>query len=74
VQWRRVGTSIWRGSGDTESNIPTGPYVVEFKAAPGWAKPDNLAVNVESGVTTSVSRETVRRAVLPGVLMLLLDE
>ncbi len=74
VQWRRVGTSIWRDSGDTEHNVPVGPHVVEFKAAPGWAKPGNLAVNVETGETTIISAETVRHVSLPGVLMLLLDE
>lgn len=55
AQWRRVGTSMWRNSGSTESNIPVGQHTVEFKSVSGWSKPPNQAVTIQDGITTEAS-------------------
>lgn len=73
VQWRRMGTISWFNSGDTESNVPVGTWTVEFKAAPGWAKPESLTVKILAGETavTTTQSEAAPKA-LPGVLLLIL--
>ena len=55
AQWRRVGTSTWWNSGDTESGIPVGSYTVEFKQVSGWTAPSNQVVTVSVGQTTDAS-------------------
>jgi major membrane immunogen (membrane-anchored lipoprotein) len=55
AQWRRVGTSMWRNSGTTESNIPVGQHTVEFKSVSGWSKPPNQTVTVQDGITTETN-------------------
>jgi hypothetical protein len=55
AQWRRAGTSTWRNSGDTESDIPAGQYTVEFKDITGWKKPSNQGVTISGGETTNAS-------------------
>jgi len=55
VQWRRVGTSTWFDSGDTETGIVTGNYTVEFKNAIGWVRPANTAVTIMKKQTTELS-------------------
>ncbi len=64
-------TSIWFNSGDTESNAPVGIWKVEFKAMPGWAKPENLTVTIAGGQTTVETTESrPASTALPGVLLL----
>ncbi len=53
--WRRTGTSTWLNSGDTESNLPTGSYTVEFKPITGWTSPSDQLVTVTNGGTASAS-------------------
>jgi len=53
AQWRRVGTSVWFNSGETETNIPPGEYYVEFKQIDGWGHPPNRWVQSVPGITTT---------------------
>ncbi len=58
AQWRRVGTSTWRNSGDIETDIPVGHCIVEFKdiTITGWEKPlnkEDLIIN--NGLMSTVS-------------------
>ena len=55
AQWRRTGTSSWRNSGSTDTNIPTGSHTVEFKTISGWDKPSNKSVTVNANQTTTES-------------------
>lgn len=63
VRWRRVGTTVWHGSGDTETGISEGSYRVEFKCAAAWADPQVVVVLVAAGqpneVTVTCSQETL---------------
>lgn len=52
AKWRRVGSSVWHDSGDTENNVPVGNYTVEFRAVTNWTRPDNLRVAIREGVLT----------------------
>lgn len=54
TKWRRVGTTTWFASGETESNIPVGEYSVEFSDATGWIKPATQTVNIASGQMTEI--------------------
>ena len=55
AQWRRVGTSAWLNSGNTESDIPVGQYAVEFKDITSWNKPSEQGVMISDGQTTNAS-------------------
>lgn len=55
AQWRRAGTSTWFNSGDTESDISIGQYIVEFKDIAGWDKPSNQSVTISAEQTTNAS-------------------
>ncbi len=72
--WRIVGARDWITSGGALSGLPAGTYAVEFKDVGGWKKPANIFVTVEPGQTTQATGTYERRAVLPGVLILLLDD
>ena len=54
AKWRRVGTSVWFSSGDTESNVLEGSYKVEFSEVAGWAKPVPQAVTVTQNQTYGI--------------------
>ncbi len=62
AQWRRVSTTTWYNSGDTETDVPPGEYYVEFKDINGWAKPNNRWVQSLSGQTTTCTATYVRLA------------
>jgi lamin tail-like protein/CotH protein/K319-like protein/chitobiase/beta-hexosaminidase-like protein len=47
AKWRRVGQSVWRDSGTTETDIPVGPHSVEFTAVSGWMSPGNRDVSID---------------------------
>ena len=52
AQWRRVGTTQWRASGETESGIAEGTACeIEFKPAPNWLPPAHAWATVGVGVT-----------------------
>jgi PKD repeat protein/pimeloyl-ACP methyl ester carboxylesterase len=55
AQWRRTGTSMWRNSGSTETNVPQGAQTVEFKSVSGWNKPANMTAVITPGQTTTLS-------------------
>ncbi len=55
AQWRRIGTSTWRDSGTTESNVSTGPHTIEFKSIPNWNNPANIPVTINDNQTTAVT-------------------
>ncbi len=65
AKWRRTGTSTWRDSGATESNIDTGTYTVEFNTlASPWIKPSNISVSITKNNTTSATARYNRPPVL----------
>ena len=75
AQWRIKGTSTWYYSGETLENISIGAYTIEFKVVPGWRPEGSITVNVKEGETAIGTGSYFEQAmVLPGVLMLLLDE
>jgi subtilisin family serine protease len=53
AQWRRAGTTTWRGSGETESDIPAGSHSIEFKNITDWQEPYVTGVTLDYGGTTS---------------------
>jgi hypothetical protein len=55
AQWRRAGTSTWRNSGYTESEISIGQYTVEFSSISGWNAPANQIVQINNSQTTYAS-------------------
>lgn len=55
ARWRRVGTSDWWRSGETETGLLPGDYYVEFKEVDGWAKPANRWVYVIPGHTDEIT-------------------
>ncbi|MCX7047359.1 MAG: InlB B-repeat-containing protein, partial [Candidatus Sumerlaeota bacterium] len=55
AQWRRVGTSLWRNSGEIESDISTGSQTVEFKTITGWNTPLNSNVMIYKDQTSTLS-------------------
>ena len=75
AQWIIQGTTTWYYSGGTASNIPIGTYTIEFKVVPGWRPEGTITVTVEEGKTaTGTGLYFEQATVLPGVLMLLLDD
>lgn len=54
-QWRLVGETTWRDSGDTVENLPAGPYDVEFKPVAGRQTPRVETVNVAGAVLYTVN-------------------
>ena len=51
AQWRRVGTEAWRNSGETETDLVSGFYDIEFREVIGWASPETLTVQVPQNGT-----------------------
>lgn len=79
--WKRYNTEIWRYHDDVENNIPTGQHTVEFKDISEdtkWqGKPRNQQVTInkdEEAEITGTYLEEPDVTILPGVLMLLLDD
>ena len=60
-QWRRVGTTTWHNSGDTETNVPTGSQTVEFKDVTGWSTPGNADVTIVDGETATAGGTYIRQ-------------
>lgn len=55
AKWRRVGTTMWRDSGTTETNILVGQYSIEFKGVSGWSRPENQTVTILDKQTTEAT-------------------
>jgi hypothetical protein len=67
AQWRRVGTTTWFNSGQTETDIAMGSHAVEFKDIPGWAKPANLPVSInENQLTEAFGIYTIAPEIIIG--------
>ncbi|MGI6459734.1 MAG: M6 family metalloprotease domain-containing protein [Candidatus Hydrogenedentales bacterium] len=52
AQWRRLGTTTWFDSDDTETGVPVGTYSIEFKDVPEWLTPGHEIVEVLKSKTT----------------------
>ena len=75
ARWRIKGTDIWFYSGETAYNVPAGTHTIEFQGVPGWRPEGTITVNVEANTTaTGTGSYFEQTTVLPGVLMLLLDD
>ncbi len=55
IHWRRVGTTQWRASGTTETDLQPGDYSVEFTPVLGWVGPSALEVTVAPGDAAEAS-------------------
>lgn len=44
AQWRRIGTTDWLDSGQTETSVPAVPWKVEFKPTRRWKQPVSIQV------------------------------
>ncbi len=51
ARWRRTGTTTWRESGQIETAVPTGPYIVEFSPLPYWLTPSPSTVTISHSTT-----------------------
>lgn len=60
AQWKRTQASVWRNSGETETRVPEGEAVVEFKTITGWTKPGNKTVEIKVGETTTATGAYIR--------------
>jgi hypothetical protein len=48
AQWRRVGSSNWLNSGQTEASVSAHPWYVEFKPTVHWRQPEPIQVAVSA--------------------------
>lgn len=62
ARWRRIGAYMWHLSGDTETGIPVGTQIIEFKEVDFWDKPANLTVSIVKDDIARVSARYVRQA------------
>jgi len=75
AQWRISGTQTWYDSGETVHSIPTGTYTIEFRTVPGWRPIESIEATIRDGEIAQYTGSYEEfDVVLPGVLMLLLDE
>ncbi|NLH18021.1 MAG: hypothetical protein GX455_15705, partial [Phycisphaerae bacterium] len=54
AQWRITG-DIWRSSGATVGNLPTGSYSVDYSAVSGWNPPAPQTVTIFQNQTTTTA-------------------
>ena len=57
ARWRRVGTTAWLNSEDTELDVPSGKSKVEFLKVTGWTSPPSQTLTVPVGGTASGTGE-----------------
>ncbi len=55
AQWN-VDGGAWQNSGATVTGLSVGSHTVNYKAVAGWTAPPSEQVNINSGETTSISR------------------
>jgi hypothetical protein len=55
ARWRRVGTSTWRQSGQTETGVLVGQHTVEFRDIVGWNTPARRTVTIAKDQTAFTS-------------------
>ena len=70
ARWRRVGSSAWRDSGTTATNVPASLLGLEFLSTPNWIAPPVQTVMVCDGQTTDVVAHYLRRT---GTLQVTID-
>ncbi|HOL17768.1 MAG TPA: M23 family metallopeptidase, partial [Bacillota bacterium] len=68
ARWRIAGTSTWRNSGETVSQIPAGSYTVEFRDVSGWDRPSSQKVTVSGGQVKTISASYTKKQAAPAVL------
>ncbi len=68
ARWRIAGTSTWRSSGETVSQIPAGSYTVEFRDVPGWDRPSSQQVTVNRGQVETISATYAQKQASPAML------
>ncbi len=51
AQWRLLGETVWRDSGDTHSGLVPGSYLIECRPVTGRATPPNATVIISDGQT-----------------------
>jgi hypothetical protein len=61
AMWRRQGTDIWLRSGETENEVPTGDYTIEFSSVKYWVGSSAAQVSIESSQTTSLTASYQRQ-------------
>jgi len=53
ARWRRVTTTTWFNSDDTEADITAGEWAIEFKNMYGWVPPDTRGVIIAADDTVT---------------------
>lgn len=54
AQWRRLGESVWHESGEVDSGLAAGSYLIECKPVPGRTTPPNMSVDIADGQNAPV--------------------
>lgn len=60
AMWRRVGSTEWRSSGATETNVPTGFVAIEFKPVRNWTEPKSMNVVVSINLAAQAAASYIR--------------
>ena len=60
ARWKLAGSTLWKTSGQTVTNIAAGEVGVEFKDVAGWSKPDSQTVQINTGQTASLTVQYIR--------------
>ncbi|MEK7674326.1 MAG: SBBP repeat-containing protein, partial [Verrucomicrobiota bacterium] len=55
AKWRRLGSLPWHNSDETETGVPIGKYLVEFRDTPGFSVPIPPRVAITKDATTRIS-------------------
>lgn len=71
ARWRRVGTLVWRASGDIETHVPVGSQAIEFRNVAGWHTPSTQVVTVAHEQTT-VTSALYQQMIMTGSLQVLI--
>jgi len=62
AQWRRLGTTTWHRSGQTEIGVPEGEWLIEFRNVNGWETPKTQRVRVDRTRTARLVVDYIGRA------------
>ncbi len=54
ARWRRVGTTTWFNSGDTENGIDLGAHTIEFLDVEGWNTPDDQEITIANQTANAI--------------------
>ncbi|MHC4745190.1 MAG: lamin tail domain-containing protein, partial [Planctomycetota bacterium] len=53
AKWR-INGGQWLDNDHLEPNLPSGTYNIEFRSIDGWARPDDMTVEVSNGLVAAV--------------------